>query len=270
MAPAEFSGTILYCGRRLHPRHGWIEVLGYQNTVVNRAPGPNAMLLHLPAWSMSPDQFVPASRADRVLHDMVDAVRPVSRGLARGGPASMGAAGPFVHVFRHDIYTVVLADNPAMIPDALDRVEPRRRPARNQALFDFYAEMFPGYPVALCCFSNADAAEAKPLLLWYRPRDPDRVVAPALDCHSGAVPDLGAAVHANHWVLFGSDHADPDWGAPVTYGQRPRHGLVEFLPPRVLGAHVSGLLPNGDFALQHQDLLRGELHLLERVKPAAA
>jgi len=47
MDQAEFSGTILYAGRLRHPVHGLIHVLGYQNTVVNLAEGPNAMLLHL-------------------------------------------------------------------------------------------------------------------------------------------------------------------------------------------------------------------------------
>ena len=69
--PAEFSSTILYCGRRRHPEHGWVEVFGYQNTAVNRAVGPNAMLLHLPARAVSSASFLPVDGAERVLHDMV-------------------------------------------------------------------------------------------------------------------------------------------------------------------------------------------------------
>ena len=38
MWPADFTGTILYTGRRRHPEHGWIDVLGYQNTAANLGP----------------------------------------------------------------------------------------------------------------------------------------------------------------------------------------------------------------------------------------
>lgn len=51
---AAFSGTIVYCGRQHHPVHGLIHVLGYQNTAVNLADGPNAMLLHLPTRQLTP------------------------------------------------------------------------------------------------------------------------------------------------------------------------------------------------------------------------
>jgi hypothetical protein len=130
MGPAEFAGTILYCGRRNHPEHGSIEVLGYQNTAVNLGGGPNAMLLHLPARSMTARQFLPVGRAERVLHDMVDAVTPVAAGPGRGLVDRMGgpAAAP-VEIFQHDIYTVVLAENAAFIPAALAGVERRKRPA---------------------------------------------------------------------------------------------------------------------------------------------
>lgn len=268
MGPAEFTGTILYCGRRSHPEHGWIEVLGYQNTAVNLATGPNAMLLHLPARSVTSRQFLPLGRAERVLHDMVDAVAPAAAGLTRGLFDWMGEdSEPRVEVFQHDIYTVVLAQNAAYIPAALDRVEPRKRPALNRDLFDFYAEVFPDHPVALCCFENAEAAEAKPLMLWYRPLDLDRLVLPAIDCHTGAVPDLSAPVVTDHWLLFGSDRAGADWGEPVDYGAAPKRDLLEFLPRRVMGTRRNATLPNGDFAIAHDDLLRGELDQVERVRP---
>ncbi|HEX3965675.1 MAG TPA: hypothetical protein VHZ03_55040, partial [Trebonia sp.] len=186
MDEAGFSGTILYCGRRLHPEHGRIEVLGYQNTAVNLAAGPNAMLLHLPARSVTSAQFLPASRSGRVLRDMVDAVRPAAAGPGAGGAGWTGAAAmSHAEVFRHDICTVVLADGAAHIPAALERVEPRKRPAPNHGLLEFYADLYPGYPIAPCCLGNADAAEARPLLPWYQPLEHDRMVLPAIDCHPG-------------------------------------------------------------------------------------
>ncbi|MBR7827606.1 hypothetical protein KDK95_14910 [Actinospica sp. MGRD01-02] len=268
MAPAEFSGTILYCGRRCHPQHGWIEVLGYQNAAVNLATGPNAMLLHLSAKSVSSRQFLRVGSADRVLHSMVDAVRPIPAGPTLGtrGPIAIAAA-PRVEIFQHDIYTVVLAHNAAHIPDALERVEPRKRPALNRDLFDFYADLYPGQPIVLCCFDNKDAADAKPLMLWYEPRDEDRLVLPAIDCHTGAIPDLDSNVLTDHWLLFGSDRADWLWGEKVHYGRKPSPKLLEYLPPRVMGWHFDETMPNGDFAIAHDDLLRGEPTAIERVSP---
>src|SRR5690349_14759415 len=78
MELAEFSGTILYGGRRRHPTHGVVEVLGYQNTAVNLATGPNAMLLHLPSLGVKSSQFIGVGRHGDVLSRMVDAVRPVA------------------------------------------------------------------------------------------------------------------------------------------------------------------------------------------------
>lgn len=110
MAEAEFSGTILYAGRRRHPKHGWIEVLGYQNTAVNLATGPNAMLLHLPARRISSRQFLNVGRATSVLRSMVEAVAPVSAGpFMSFGETDWMAAPARVEVFDHDIYSIVLA-----------------------------------------------------------------------------------------------------------------------------------------------------------------
>ena len=71
---AAFSGTILYCGRQHHPVHGLIHVVGYQNTAVNLADGPNAMLLHLPTRQLTAEQFISAGRRGDDLRRMVAAV----------------------------------------------------------------------------------------------------------------------------------------------------------------------------------------------------
>lgn len=43
--------------------HGLVHVLGYQNTTVNLADGPNAMLLHLPTRQLTARHFLSARRA---------------------------------------------------------------------------------------------------------------------------------------------------------------------------------------------------------------
>ncbi|MEU5667113.1 hypothetical protein [Streptomyces longwoodensis] len=195
---AAFSGTIVYCGRQHHPEHGLIHLLGYQNTAANLADGPNAMLLHLPTRRLSPRHFLPAARIGDVLHRMVTAVECAT--AEADGIAWMGAEPQPVQVFDHDVYTVLLAADPTAVPAALRQVPTHRRPVLAPDLLRFYADHFPGHTIAVCCFDNADAQRAEPLLLWYHPLDPDRLTVPALDSHTGAAPDLDAAVTVDHGI----------------------------------------------------------------------
>ncbi|CCH34699.1 hypothetical protein ABZ816_29935 [Actinosynnema sp. NPDC047251] len=265
--PARFSGTTLYGGRCEHPEHGHIEVLGYQNTAVNLADGPNSMLLHLPATGMTRANFIPVGRHTDVLTRMANAAGPVA--VAAAGSVAWMDAEP-VEVFEHDVYTIVLAADPTRIPEALHQVPAHQRPTVSPGLFRFYADAFPRHTIALCCFDNAEAAQAKPLLLWYHPNDPDRIVLPALDSHTGGVPDLDAPVQTAHQVLLGTPN-----GFPVTYGPGMRHKLRTFLPDAVIGVDSYDLLPNGDFAISVADLASLDTEnfhdlghaLLHRVRP---
>ncbi|WP_234016803.1 hypothetical protein [Streptomyces sp. LaPpAH-108] len=92
---------------------------------------------------------------------------------------------------------------------------------------------------------------------------------PALDSHTGGAPDLDAAVPVDHWVLFSTDQAPADWGAPVDYPGDMRHRLRAFLPTAVVGRYYGRgqALPNGDFSIRHSDLLAGDLDRIERLRP---
>jgi hypothetical protein len=252
-ANARFSGTIIYAGRLAHGSLGPIEVLGYQNTAVNLDAGPNAMLLHLPAVKVEPEQFLHLGDHTDILTRMARAVEPLG-----GDPqavALMENDGAFV--FDHDIYTIVLAADATAIPAALQRVPEHRRPVVSPDLFGFYASVFPLHTIALCCFDNRDAVRAKPLMLWYEPLDPQRIVVPAVDCHTGRAPDLAASVRRDHCLVFGTDQARDGWGYPVEYAPGMRHRLRAFLPGRIIGRIVRGDTANGDFAITSEDLLAG-------------
>ncbi len=263
-APAEFSGTIVYIGRHTHPEHGPVEVLGYQNTAANLSTGPNAMLLHLPAAGMSSENFLDTGDTPYILRDLVNSLRPAAWAQHAGGAVPAGPPAG-VEVFDHDVYTVVLAADPRSIPAALQQVPPNKRPRLTPELFSFYADTFPGYPVALCCFDNTDARRAAPLLMWYQPIFADRLTAPALDAHTGGAPDPDGWVRPDHWVVVGLDDPPDGWGAPVWY-RRPPGPLAPFLPRQVIGREVSGgAVRNGDFVISLADVRAGRIDRLARI-----
>jgi hypothetical protein len=273
-APAHFSETILYHGHCHHPSHGRVHVLGYQNVAANHAPGPNAMLLHLPGAGMSQDNFVDTSGSRGILTDMTSALGPpISVGY---GAVASRSAPPVVQVFEHDIYTVVLAANAALVPEALRLVPERRRIPANPGLFEFYARMYPDYAVALCCFDNRDAARSAPLLLWYEPLQPDRAELPAIDCHTGGVPDIGGPVEVDHWVILGTDeeHAPSggEWStARMSWSEEVlRSPAGPFLPAAITGRTYTGIHPNGDFMIPSSDLMEGRMTAMRRVGPGGA
>ncbi|MFE2823463.1 hypothetical protein [Streptomyces sp. NPDC059271] len=105
--------------------------------------------------------------------------------------------------------------------------------------------------------------------MWYPPLDSDQLTVPALEGHTGRAPDLDANVPVDHWVLFSTDQAPSDWGAPVMHPEDMRHSLRTFFPSAVVGWHYGGgeTLPNGDFTISHRDLLTGDLNRIERLQP---
>jgi hypothetical protein len=271
MAPAEFTATTLYVGRKNHPALGPIEVLGYQNKAVNLARTPNAMVLHIPA-NLTQDNFLWVGEKHRgILDEMVRLLQPLSQGEGYGGVQQGGAPGAApVQVFDHDIYTIVLAEDPTKIPAALDRVPPNKRPPLDPGLFEFYAKMYPYHSIVLCCFDNAEAYRANPLLIWYPPPYSDWLVMPALDGHTGGVPDLSAPVATDHWLVFGADDAPEEIGIPIRYwGMNIDPALRAFLPEKIIGLRHTWPAPNGDFALSIPDLLRNDLSGLQRLQPVA-
>ncbi|MEK7083308.1 MAG: hypothetical protein AAB972_03980, partial [Patescibacteria group bacterium] len=122
-----------------------------------------------------------------VLQDMAAAIKSQAKSFSLGGERSLG-----VEIFELDIYTVVLAQNARLIPDAILNVREDKRPPLKQNIFLAYDEWYPDWPVAVCCFNNEEAALANPIMVYYEPLRPEFLFAPALDCHIGDVPDINA------------------------------------------------------------------------------
>ena len=236
-------------------------VMLYQNTTQNWHKGPNAMLLHLDsARPMSPGNFVETTKFPHLLEDMVDAVRPHTRDIDMGTFSMAKGA----QVFDVGIYTVVLG-HAADIPAALNLVPQEKRPQVNGPLFEFYAEAFPSFTIALCCFSAS--AKSEPLMLWWEPQDPNVFRMPGLDEHTGGIPRFGEPVWVDHWLLASSYRMKH--GTTVEYTDNIPQPVLNLLPYQVIGRHFSGMMPNGDFGFHAKDLRNGHMPEPMRLAPPA-
>lgn len=271
MRPAKFFGTVLYIGEGQSPYNGHqATVLGYQNTAQNLwTRGANAMVLHFPAGErMTPSNVIDTSRFDKIMTDMVEALTPRSRGMRSLGAATRGASMAPVFSFAHGIYHVVLSEDARAVGDALKTVPEDKRPDMTPDIFDWYAAMYPGYSLALCCFNNADAQQATPLLWWYENRQDQAWVAPAVDAHDGLPPNLSARVDVDHWLILGSNRYGEggridDLLLPVYYQQKheiPAH-VRGLLPTGIAGQRFSGYEQNGDFLLDRRAFEAGRLEV---------
>lgn len=269
---AELSNTKLYAGEA---RRGdtYVHVIAYQNKVATK--GPNAMILPLPAAVMpGPENVVDTRGFKRFLDDIHRATE--RRTKDRSVLLDLGPS-PRAQVFDVGSYTVVLAASPLAVPQALANVPANKRPAVNTLVLGAFEELYPGWPLAVCCWDGS--FEAEPLLWWYEPRNPDQLFAPALDAHDGQPPRTDAEVRVDHHVAFGSTlrpggdevhyqddvnirnaRPAPSWLAPHESASQddsppPRPvAATGLLPPRVRGTRLTGSMPNGDFWLSTASL----------------
>lgn len=265
LAPAHFLGTVLCLAESM--RNGrYVNTLVYRNRAKNLTSDgrPNAMLLHFPSAGMGPENIVDTSTFPKFVDDLVDAVKP-PKNLDRALLSFSMTRFSEPHVFDHGIYTVVLAGNASDIPQALGRVREDRRPDVNQAVFDWYAQRFPGYSFALCCFNTRDEVKADPMMWWYEPNDLRRVMLPGIDAHTGKAPNLREDVAIDHWLILGSQERRDPRMVPVNYAKAgPIPPMARnLLPNYVVGKLVRGYDKNGDFVGPAHALAEGP-HLLER------
>jgi len=260
LGPARLSNTTLYVGEAI--REGrLVHVLGYQNTAQNLASAAtnvptgtlagNAMILPFPAAApMGKDNVLDTSGCKNILKDIAEAVKPKSRSFSKGFGSDAVSFGSVVEVFDTGIYTVVLARDPRDIPAALARVPVEKRPDLKPEIFAAYAEWYPGWQIALCCFNNAEAVEADPLLWWYEPAFPNVYFAPTLDSHTGGVPDPMAEVELDHTIAVGSSVGK---GSPIAYSDKLSDDIRNLLPRFGVGREFSEYEVNGDFVFFKSD-----------------
>lgn len=277
LSVAKLVKTILYAAE-LDVGRTTVHVLGYQNNVQNLSTSDvsvgNAMILPFPAipGTMTRANVISTKDCPNILNDMVLSLESYWDAENADTLCARRRSVSTVEVFDEGIYTIILAQDARQIPEALAQVPEGKRPALNTPLFETYARWYPNWPLALCCFNNRDAAHATPMLWWYEPAYWHQLWAPALDCHTGAIPDLDANVSVDHFVVFGTLFARSEMGARVRFRDKVPPSVAPYLTERIWGAACHDvLLPNGDFICSTTDLRMGNFATrVERVNPPGA
>lgn len=326
-----FSDTIIYAAEVVNSQDTTVHVLGYQNRAQNDIGGfsttfrkigfwnklknifipqpqknshentGNAMILPFPAVprSMSKANVLDTKNCPDILKDIAKALMPPPmKAQSYGRSAFMMPQSAAVEVFEAaGIYTVVLAQDARLIPDALNQVPIEKRPKLNPKLFEAYAKWYPDWTFALCCFNNKEAKDALPMLWWYEPMNPEKLFMPALDCHTGNIPTLNTSVLVDHSLAVGSifvednsqvkriagncpkcSNPNPDENnfclfcgnvlpnaeinlqanyQRVSYKNSISNELKPYLLPKVIGGIYSKIMPNGDFVCQIDEVRKG-------------
>ena len=267
---AQLSQTTLYIGTA-----GKFHVCGYQNKVQSLTPrmgrgktGGNAMILPFPAipGTMSQKNFLTGmDTCPHVLQDMARAVAPPQN---RGDVFSLRMDRTLdVEIFELDIYTVVLAQKASFIPDVMGDIPAEKRPPLKPAVFFGYDSWYTDWPIAVCCFNNGEAALANPLMVYYEPSRPEFLFAPALDSHTGEMPDLNAEVLVDHAVVVSADSAPAERGKVVSYQDEIPSHIKCYLPHSVMGAKIHTYLPNADFVFRTQQVEKGMFNPMRLLPP---
>lgn len=261
---ATLSNTRIYSAEVRRPDTGQIvHVIGYQNTV--EAPrGPNAMLLPFPAkGKVGPENLVNGESFKGVLEAYERAVQRQDRprGTFETKSAGAAAAGTVSYqVFESGSYTIALADKPSLLGKALREVPEARRPNMPFRFVSELNQLYPDWPIALCCFEGGDMAP-EPLFWWFEPRYPNVLFAPAIDAHDGNPPNPTALVDRDHTIAFGCSESNLRHDEILTRDIAtlvPREHQWLFTD-RVVGKQYVGQTRNGDFVTSLEEL-RGQRH----------
>ena len=235
----------------------------------------NAMILPIPD-DVASIEVIDTTTCPAFLKDIRSALTPRSRGGLLGSDSvRRGSKSVEVRIINFDVYTIVIAKNAAAMRKALasDAVPADRRPAINADMIKAYTKWYPGWAIAVCCFNNADAKEAKPLLFSYEPSkqaDANDFFVPTLDAHDGKVPDLSARVDVDHTIFVATNDMSTSRATTVYYrDDKIAPGIAELLPQAVMGKVLRRTMINGDIVFRRSDLAAGKLNGLRALPPGA-
>lgn len=206
-APAIMEGTRAFAYATLDTRDPrTLHVCGYQNVATNLSMQPNCMLLHFPG-----NHLVMTQGPELTTHLMKDMTRglpeleprPHFRSEGTRSAKTLGSAT----VETYGDYDVVLAEDASDILDALELVNPSRRPVRTpelDAMVAWYKAAFPGYSFVLACF-DGNVNPKHPIVVEYIPHNDDLLFIPGLDAHDGGLPRIGRYMERSFVCAYGAE-----------------------------------------------------------------
>lgn len=246
---ARLSNTIIYAAKANHPVHGPVNVLGYQNTVEAYSSEPNAMILPVPAVSLSAENIVDATLFSEILKTYRSETEEHTFGedddiQIRG----MAAASAAVEIVKSGSYTVLLSESLASAVIALAKLD---LPSYSKPTLPFrmiapLSQLYRKWPFAVCCF-DAVTRNQEPFFLWYKPLPgyEDVLFAPAIDAHDGGPPKQ-EMVYRDHTLIFSDEQADAIPTLNDAISEVPEAHRWMFTT-KVKGQTVQGPYANGDF-----------------------
>lgn len=86
--------------------------------------------------------------------------------------------------------------------------------------------------------------------------NPEELFLPALDCHTGDIPDLNAIVEVDHVIAVGSSQMLG--GQRVQYRDVASASVQPYLCKKVIGARFRRGMKNGDFKCKLKDVRNGK------------
>jgi hypothetical protein len=191
--------------------------LSYSNSAKNLSNKPNAMILPVPGTVKQSD-FVDTTAFPKFMEHLEEALTPRQRGGSFLGGQSKGIdlnARRITH-FQSGMYEVFIAaggTGPALVgmlqgkkhpvQEALKVLQPSKRPEISKELLEWYDKFYPGWDLVVCVFGADKVMESQPIAFTYRPLPEwkDALFYPAVDSHSGGIPDLNEDVDVDHFLF---------------------------------------------------------------------
>ena len=223
-------------------------------------------------------QSLEAGKASQALDAVEKAIKSLYPQMMSFSPDDMTRSakgfGNDVRILVTELYTTILAKDPARIPGVLEELG-AAEDLCNAAAAEQFKRAYPNVPFALSLFANG-AAKKGGLLLTFEPLAGYESVyfIPTLDGH-GAL-DFGANVDVDHIIAVGTqakgrsssydfdnvgtvDATSAD-AAEVSYfgaDEKVPADVKECLPKNVIGVELAGTMANGDIIVDKSSADKG-------------
>lgn len=233
--PAKLSTTKILSGKIDDTYH----LLAYSNTVENISGKPNSMILAIPG-KVTEEDFYDTTAYAKFLEVIEEAQRKRFKGmsLSRGfDTLSMDAE---VVNFQVGMYNIFVSDSASNIGKAISALSPEKRPEINPEILSFLENHYAGWSFVIACFDGDKKMEAQPIMLKFKPIDPNTLYFPALDAHDGGAPNLDEKVWVDHFLITMGEK-----GNDVNFSELSIPEV--FAGKKFFGMSYSGKHQNGDW-----------------------